>query len=272
MQPDHANHPEGLALLRAAVANPEDRTARLVLADWLQERGSDQLAHFMRQSAAEGGWVRIPRPLRGRWKWWDTCYDGWPGICTLPDLTADEQKYWPQADDPVKGLRGLAELFTSPWITSLRLESRALTDDALKELVHFPNLAVLDICNARITDAGLTELTALNSLARLELRELRITDEGMKTIAPHPRRRPNHKRSAENHRHAHGASAPLDDRKVGERDPRETSRTAHKSHPTLDENRTLHRRSSRRIGDTPESDHPRFPLFAEPDSSGCDGR
>lgn len=43
---------DGEALLRAILANPACDTARLVYADWLQENGSDPLAHWIRARVA----------------------------------------------------------------------------------------------------------------------------------------------------------------------------------------------------------------------------
>src|SRR5690349_19107223 len=41
---------EQAALLAAIVANPDDDTARLVYADWLQEHGDEEQAQFIRAS------------------------------------------------------------------------------------------------------------------------------------------------------------------------------------------------------------------------------
>ena len=48
MRPDYANDSEGLALFRAALAHPDEDTPRLVFADWLQERGEEKRAAFIR--------------------------------------------------------------------------------------------------------------------------------------------------------------------------------------------------------------------------------
>src|SRR4051794_15056639 len=45
---DLYRRPEALALLRAARERPEDDSPRLVLADWLEERGDDPRAAFLR--------------------------------------------------------------------------------------------------------------------------------------------------------------------------------------------------------------------------------
>ena len=49
-------HPEADALLAAIFDSPDDDTARLVYADWLQENGQDDYAQFIRLSVqADGG-------------------------------------------------------------------------------------------------------------------------------------------------------------------------------------------------------------------------
>jgi len=49
---DVQTHPEYLAFLRAICAAPEDDTARLVLADWLEEHGERERAEFIRVQCA----------------------------------------------------------------------------------------------------------------------------------------------------------------------------------------------------------------------------
>ena len=67
MWPDCANDPEGLALLAAAVAHPTEDTPRLVLADWLQERGEEVVAGVLRASIRTRARCNLPREVADRW-------------------------------------------------------------------------------------------------------------------------------------------------------------------------------------------------------------
>src|SRR5580693_1160453 len=93
------NDPTGLALLRAAVANPLEKTTRLALADGVQEQGEEAVAEVLRESIKTRYWVEFPDEVRERWTPWNACFDGWLGV---------------QA-------KRLTQLPPSPWITSLNL-------------------------------------------------------------------------------------------------------------------------------------------------------
>ena len=172
MWPECAEHPDALALLRAALADPTDRTPRLALADWLQEHGLDVLAAHVRESCASADWSYIPTEDRGRGRRfapWDACCDGWIGVNSIPE-------------------EGTSALPMSPWLTALQLNYDDGTDDAIADLARFPNLAVLDLTQGQgVTDAGLPALAALKHLARLELQLTSVTDAGMRTLAAFPK-------------------------------------------------------------------------------------
>ena len=53
---EFADHPDYPALWRAARADPDDPAPRLILADWLQERGWDAEAAYYRQEFSAAVW------------------------------------------------------------------------------------------------------------------------------------------------------------------------------------------------------------------------
>jgi uncharacterized protein (TIGR02996 family) len=80
MWPDCASHPTGLALLHGARDNPEEDDRRLILADWLDDQGEDLVAHLLRLSLPLDEWIIFPGVVRDRWRPWNGCWRGWPGI------------------------------------------------------------------------------------------------------------------------------------------------------------------------------------------------
>ncbi len=54
---DPRQHPEYVALLEAIRENPEDDAPRLIISDWLEEQGADDLAQEIRRQVGRGpGW------------------------------------------------------------------------------------------------------------------------------------------------------------------------------------------------------------------------
>ncbi len=168
MWPECATDSDGLALLRAAVANPREETPRWVLADWLQERGEEQVAEALREPLRVHGQVPLPAGVRARWSPWQECVDGWLGVLhpTLAELSAL------CADPPA----------IAPWITGLGLGSMEVTDAGAKELAALKHLTTLDLSDALVTDAGVTELAVLTSLTTLNLFNTGVTDAGVTAL------------------------------------------------------------------------------------------
>jgi uncharacterized protein (TIGR02996 family) len=181
MWPACATDPNGLGLLRAAVANPLDRTPRLVLTDWLQDQGEEEVAAAMRESvgmvsqasAVTPGWRAFPEGVLGRWAPWNVCADGWPGVNVRTRATGPREE-WPVALPP------------SAWLTALRLNGTAVTDAELEGLAPLPNLTTLGLRSTAVTDAGLPRLAAHAHLATLDLGFTRVTDAGLGHLAGLP--------------------------------------------------------------------------------------
>jgi hypothetical protein len=67
-------------------------------------------------------------------------------------------------------------------VVAVRLRLTKVTDDDLKELKAFPQLADLNLSDTKVTDAGLKELKELKQLATLNLSATQITDAGLKDL------------------------------------------------------------------------------------------
>src|SRR5262249_4637083 len=157
-----------------------DRTVRLVLADWFEERGEAGLARGMRESVEKDDWVYLQPPLQRRWREsapWDNCIDGWPGLKTFRVRKADAPDGWANARTIREGIEALAP---SQWVLAVWLAGRDVTDDVLPGLAKYPNLVVVDLFDASVTDEGMKHLAALPRLHRLEIDyQEPITDAGL---------------------------------------------------------------------------------------------
>jgi uncharacterized protein (TIGR02996 family) len=89
MWPDCASDPTGLALLHGARDNPDEEDRRLILADWLDDQGEDLVAHLMRLSIPIDTWLAFPAAIRERWRPWNGCWRGWPGIRPRSSMISD---------------------------------------------------------------------------------------------------------------------------------------------------------------------------------------
>jgi uncharacterized protein (TIGR02996 family) len=58
-------------LLETVRANPHDASAKLIYADWLGDKGEDDLAHAYRWMAQNGKWpyYRVASMMENRWAW-----------------------------------------------------------------------------------------------------------------------------------------------------------------------------------------------------------
>jgi uncharacterized protein (TIGR02996 family) len=176
MWPACATDPNALGLLRAAVASPLERAPRLVLTDWLQEQGEEEVAAAMRESvgmvsqssAVTPGWRAFPAGVLARWAPWNVCADGWPGV------SPRREEGWSAA------------LWAPEWLTALRLNSTAVTDVGLEGLAPLPNLTTLGLRSTTVTDAELPRLAVHAHLVTLDLGFTRVTDAGLEHLARLP--------------------------------------------------------------------------------------
>lgn len=91
MLPPCTRDPEGLALLAACKENPADKAPKLILSDWLEEQGEDEVAHCLRKSLQFGTSVySLPAQVLERWRPLNSCRDGW--LCLTPDPTKIEEQ------------------------------------------------------------------------------------------------------------------------------------------------------------------------------------
>lgn len=164
MWPDCARDPEGLALLQAAVSRPREHTPRLMLADWLQERGEEEVAGAIRESIRERDWVAFSNSVSIRWVPLNVAVDGWLGV----------HRGWPPPEGTLE----------SQWLTSLDLKDTPVTDAGLRELAPLQNLTTLDLSRTEVTDAGLRELAPLQNLTTLDLSWTEVTNAGLRELAP----------------------------------------------------------------------------------------
>src|SRR5215470_19680433 len=140
--------------LQALLDDPADDTTRLVLADWLDERGDPrgellrlqtELARWVpdlgRQAALQererrlvAAWVASwPEPLRGRCREW--AVDGGVARVTVDAARFLARRYAPRAE---AGLR-------QAWVRSLRLLGAAGHVEALARAPHLRAVAALDL-------------------------------------------------------------------------------------------------------------------------------
>jgi uncharacterized protein (TIGR02996 family) len=214
--PECIDHPEGIALVRAAGAEPSDPTPRLALADWLQEHGEEDFAQTIHESHEERDCIRLPDRVCRRWKPINACFRGWPAIepptvkrlelaagspwatalywlgssvkpaelallSALPNLVAIDMSGSFAPNSAFQHLRGLKRL------AILNADDAEITDDGVAALSTIKTLRELDLGNycdeSEITDAGVQELAALTKLTHLNLARSRITDTGARALA-----------------------------------------------------------------------------------------
>ena len=209
MLPDCTRDPEGLALLTACKENPLDPAPRLILSDWLEDHGEDDVARCLRESmAGDGCMVPLPTRAQERWQPLNGCDHGW--LCLRPVAETVERKLDELRDCPWFGavsfdwlsyetVRRMIEI-TRPLshVVKLELDSGWLRggtfeDDSLACLSHLSlhsnlvdqhdlamlcrdkrvrRLTALNLAEASLTFDGLTEL--YEPVWRRSLRSLRL--------------------------------------------------------------------------------------------------
>ena len=97
MLPECTRHPEGLALLQRCKENPRDLAPRLILSDWLEDQGEEEMANAIRVTTS-GGRYLFSSDLKDRWKPIDSCKNGWLlsniGDCDDPATNIIQQSPW----------------------------------------------------------------------------------------------------------------------------------------------------------------------------------
>lgn len=165
MWPDCAKNSDGLALLRAAVANRNERTPRSVMADWLQEHNEDEVAQVMRESLQNQTWEPFPQEIWKKWAPWNVCYDGWR-VAVEPNAMYGRSAKPRPANRKAWWMR----LAASPWLPGLALSERSDTDADLNALLAHSNLTTLSLMGSNLTDRGLDTLALLKNVTYPDLR------------------------------------------------------------------------------------------------------
>jgi uncharacterized protein (TIGR02996 family) len=215
-----ATRPELLSLLRTCKANPDDTTARLVLADWLEEYG-DQADHDWAEAIrlqmapqTPEGKCRVAQILASHKDSWfgrlvkarHTCEFRrgllWLRLQVTNAVAVTLLKLAPtetfarvaelaidgvptSALELIAGMDGLAEL------QSLTIHSPS-SDEVAEVLARSPNFArlrELRLTSRKMTDRGLAALAGshhLRLLADLNISNSRVTAEGLRQFAKAP--------------------------------------------------------------------------------------
>jgi uncharacterized protein (TIGR02996 family) len=211
---------ELLAFLACAKERPEDDAPRLVLADWLEERGDPVLtarAEFLRLQC-QGPRTPLGRARQGELlgHFADTWLGplrlfvrGWSGSRGLLQVGADARELLggaadlpPEAFAWVEGLtvyglddKQATRLAGSPWLTQLNAlvaPRNGLGDAGARALANSPYLAGLRTLFLRgnaVGDAGATALATspwLGSLSVLSLAQNRVGATGARALATSP--------------------------------------------------------------------------------------
>ncbi|WP_020470456.1 hypothetical protein [Zavarzinella formosa] len=79
MLPPCARDPEGLALLQTCKDNPLDVAPRLILTDWLEDQGEEELAKCLRESLKPPHRTLLSGLAKERWAPLTHCFNGWLG-------------------------------------------------------------------------------------------------------------------------------------------------------------------------------------------------
>lgn len=80
MLPECTRDPEGLALLQKCKENPDDIAPRLILADWLEEKGEIEISRIFRSWISPESYVATSSiNLPQSWSAFNLCLNGWFG-------------------------------------------------------------------------------------------------------------------------------------------------------------------------------------------------
>lgn len=197
---------EGLALLEAARKSPGDAAIRLVLSDWLEERGEDEAASFLRESLHHPNERRtLSLAAASRWRPVSHFYNGWPSglVTTTQDSEFLKSPAWrwmialkvKLKPDELNKVAAVIDLIESAHLTnlaSLDLELQGIGDagaEALARSPHLAKLTALSLSGNGITAVGaraMAESPQLANLIYLELNRNRIENRGAEALAQTP--------------------------------------------------------------------------------------
>src|SRR5262245_39220173 len=191
--------PDESGFLQALLDDPDDRAARLIFADWLDERG-DRRGEFLRVQTELSGWVPdldrrtelqkkerdwlarhegllLPGPLRPLCR---TCrYEGGLGVVALSARRFLSRAF---AADGAGWLR-------AGWVRTVRLFDLGGRVEALAESPALTGVAGLDLVNQDLTDADVRRLLAsphLEGLRELNLCNNHLTGPGLRALVGLP--------------------------------------------------------------------------------------
>jgi uncharacterized protein (TIGR02996 family) len=184
--------------LHALREDPEDRAARLICADWLDER-DDPRGEFLRVQCELAGWVPdLPRrrQLQAREadllaqhgpKWLgqlSRICAGWEYVNGLAHLTLKAADFLSQAG----GSARLAVWLRRAWVGSVRLTHlNAQQVPELAEALPAADLSALDLDGNHLDDPSLAPLLCSKvALRSLDLANNRLTDASLRLLADSP--------------------------------------------------------------------------------------
>jgi uncharacterized protein (TIGR02996 family) len=195
-----AARPEVLAFLQEVREDPADDAPRLVLADWLQDRGDPRGefvhlrvvgARLAENDPRREALARRERQLLGRhlFDWLGPLIDhvkggGWEFERGLVQLEARAEKFLTSA------VASLAATETGAWVDGLRLEE--MTPRLVARLARFPLLGVLttlDLSDNGLRGSALETLTRSRLLAHVAVLRLagnRVGPQGARALAECP--------------------------------------------------------------------------------------
>jgi uncharacterized protein (TIGR02996 family) len=172
---------EAEAFLRAVFDTPEDDTARLAYADWLDEHDQPARAEFIRVQVEL---ARLIEPIKKRTKTQEK------RITKL--VTRERELFARHSDEWLAGLGAIRSVidetvFKRGFLTRVRMTGVAVTDDHLRHLAGATDLLELDLDGSRVTDAGLARLKPLRNLRELRLSGTPVTTAALKHLAALPK-------------------------------------------------------------------------------------
>ena len=195
-----AARPEVLAFLQQVREDPADDSPRLVLADWLQDRGDPrgEFVHLrvvgarLAEDDPQRDWLaRRERQLLGRhlFDWLGPFIDhvkggGWEFARGLVQLEARAEKFL------TPEVASLSATETGAWVDGLRLEE--MTPRLVARLARFPLLGVLttlDLSGNRLRGTALETLAGSRLLAHVGVLRLagnRVGPQGARALAECP--------------------------------------------------------------------------------------
>ncbi|MCE9562763.1 MAG: TIGR02996 domain-containing protein [Planctomycetes bacterium] len=169
------------AFLQAIFDSPEDDTARLAYADWLDEHGQAARAEFIR---VQIGLTRLTESAEKQTK---------PRKNQITKLVARERELLDRHSREWLSGFGAAlpvidnTTFERGFVKRISMTGIAVTDEHLSPLARVPEVLELDLSNSRITAVGLRQLKPLCNLRELILTGTAITPAALNHLAALPK-------------------------------------------------------------------------------------